>query len=146
VAQSRVVDRALQRRDDMEDLKNRSIGELFTDLSRDTATLVRKELELARIEMARIATLTVRRTTWIAVGALLALGGFFALIATAILGGIAFGLTPVVAALLVTVLLLVAGGALVLQGIAALRRQTLVPTETIRTIKDTAAWARTQAR
>jgi hypothetical protein len=130
----------------MDDLKNRSIGELFADLSRDTATLVRKELELARIEMARIATLTVRRATWIAVGALLALGGFFALIATAILAGVASGLSPVMSALLVTALLLVAGGALVAQGIAALRRETYVPTETIRTIKDTAAWARTQAR
>jgi putative superfamily III holin-X len=130
----------------MEDLRNRSIGELFGDLSRDTATLVRKELELARVEMARIATLTVRRASWIAVGALLALGGFFALVATAVLAGIAFGLSPVVSALLVTVLLLAIGGTLVAQGIAALRRETFVPTETIRTIKDTAAWARTQAR
>jgi hypothetical protein len=130
----------------MDDLKNRSIGELFADLSRDTATLVRKEIELARIEMARVATLTVRRATLIAVGALLALGGFFALIATAVLAGIAFGLSPVVAALLVAVLLLAVGAGLAMQGVTALRRETYVPTETIRTIKDTAAWARTQAR
>jgi hypothetical protein len=130
----------------MDDLRNRSIGELFGDLSRDTATLVRKELELARLEMSRIAALTARRATMIAIGALLALGGFFALIATAILAGIAFGLSPVVSALLVTALLMAAGGALVAQGLAALRRETYAPTETIRTIKDTAAWARTQAR
>jgi hypothetical protein len=130
----------------MDDLKNRSIGELFADLSRDTATLVRKELELARVEMSRIAALTAQRAAWIAVGALLGLGGFFALIATAILTGIAFGLSPVVSALLVGILLLAIGGALVAEGIAALRRETFVPTETIRTIKETAHWARTQAR
>jgi hypothetical protein len=127
----------------MDDLKNRSIGELFADLSRDTATLVRKELELARLEMSRIAALTARRATVVAIGALLAVGGFFALIATAILAGIALGLSPLVSALLVTVLLLAAGAALVAQGLLALRHETFVPTETIRTIRDTAAWART---
>ena len=130
----------------MNDLKNRSIGELFADLSRDTATLVRKELELFKIEMSRIAALTARRATMIGIGALLAVGGFFALIATAILAGIAFGLSPLVSALIVTLLLLAAGGGLVAQGLSALKHETFVPTETIRTIRDTAAWARTQTR
>jgi hypothetical protein len=130
----------------MDDLKHRSIGELFADLSRDTATLMRKELELARLEISRIAMLTARRATWMAIGALLVAGGLFALIATAILAGIALGLSPLVSALLVAVLLLAGGGALVAHGLSALRHETFVPTETIRTIKDTAAWVRVQAR
>ena len=37
----------------MDDLRNRSLGELFTELSRDVSVLVRKEIELARLEMSR---------------------------------------------------------------------------------------------
>jgi len=121
----------------MDDLRNRSLGELFTDLSRDVSVLVRKEIELAKLEMSRIASTLVRRATFIAIGAVLAVAGLLSLIATLTLAGIALGLSPLASSAIVTVLMLAIGGVLVMQGLSALRRDALVPTETIQTLKET---------
>jgi hypothetical protein len=103
----------------MDNLRNRSLGELLTDLSRDTSVLVRKELELARLEMSRIAGTLARRATFIAIGAVLAVAGLLSLIATLTLAGIALGLSPLAASAIVTLLTIVIGGVLVMRGVAA---------------------------
>ena len=121
----------------MDNLRNRSLGELFTDLSRDISVLVRKEIELARVEMSRIANTLARRATFIAIGAVLAVAGLLSLLATLTLAGIALGLSPLASSAIVTVLTLAIGGVLVMQGMAALRTDSLVPTETIQTLKET---------
>ncbi len=120
----------------MENLSNRSLGELFTDLSRDIGLLVRKEIALARAEMGRIAGTVARRATFIAIGAVLCLAGLMSLLATLTLGGVALGLSPLVSSAIVTVLVLAIGGVLLWQGLSALRSDRLVPTETIQTLKD----------
>jgi hypothetical protein len=120
----------------MENLSNRSLGELFTDLSRDIGLLVRKEIALARAEMGRIAGTVARRATFIAIGAVLCLAGLISLLATLTLGGIALGLSPLVSSAIVTLLMLAIGGLLLWQGLSALRTDRLVPTETIQTLKD----------
>ena len=86
----------------MDNLRNRSLGELFTDLSRDVSVLVRKEIELARLEMSRIANTLARRATFIAIGAVLAVAGLLSLIATLTLAGIALGLSPLASSAIVT--------------------------------------------
>jgi hypothetical protein len=129
----------------MDNMRNRSLGELFSDLSQDVSLLVRKEIQLARLEMSRIASTLARRAVFIAIGAVLCLAGLLALAATAILGGIALGLSPLVSSAIVTLLLFAIGGVLVASGISALRKDTLVPTETIQTLKDTGEIFRTPA-
>ena len=129
----------------MDNLRNRSLGELFSELSRDVAILVRKEIELARVEMSKIASTLARRATFIAIGAVLCVAGLLALVETAILGGVAMGLQPWVSAGIVTLALLVIGGLMVSSGMSALRKDTLVPTETIQTLKDTGEIFRAQA-
>ena len=47
---------------------DKSLGELFADLSRETATLVRKEVELARTEMTAKASRFTRQAAYVAVG------------------------------------------------------------------------------
>jgi hypothetical protein len=130
----------------MDDLSNRSLGELFTDLSRDISVLVRKEIELARLEMSRIAGTLARRVTLIAIGAALAVAGLLSLMATLTLAGIALGLSPLASSAIVTLFALAVGGVLVMQGLSALRADTLVPTETIQTLKETGEIFRTPAR
>jgi hypothetical protein len=127
----------------MDNLRNRSLGELFSDLSQDVSLLVRKEIELARVEMGRIASTLARRATFIAVGAVICVAGLLALVATAILGGVALGLSPLVSSAIVTGLLFAIGGLLVASGMSALRKDSLVPTETIQTLKDTGEIFRT---
>lgn len=129
----------------MDNLSNRSLGELFGDLGHDVARLVRKEIELARLEIGGIASLFARRAAFIAIGAVLCLAGGLSLLATATLAGIAMGLSPLGASAIVTVVVLAIGALLVWRGLAALRQDSLVPTETIKSMKDTAEWARLQA-
>ena len=93
----------------MDNLRNRSLGELFTELSRDVSVLVRKEIELARLEMSRIANTLARRATFIAIGAVLAIAGLLSLIATLTLAGIALGLSPLASSAIVTVLTIAIG-------------------------------------
>jgi len=119
---------------------------LLGQLSQDTGTLVRKEFELARVEVGRIAAFASRRLVLVGVGAAIALAGMLALTAAAVLAGIALGLSPLVSASLVALLLLVVGGVLAWRGISGLRAADLMPTETIRTVKNTASWAREQSR
>ncbi len=129
----------------MDNLSNRSLGELFGDLGHDVARLVRKEIELARLELGGIASLFARRAAFIAIGAALCLGGGVSLLATATLAGIAMGLSPLGASAIVTAVVFATGVFLAWRGLAALRKDSLVPTETIKTMKDTAAWARLQS-
>ncbi|MEO5820955.1 MAG: phage holin family protein [Vicinamibacteraceae bacterium] len=121
------------------------MGELFTELSRDMALLVRKEIELARVEMSRIAATVARRATFIAIGAVLCIAGVLSLVATLTLGGIALGLSPLASSAIVTLLVFAIGGVLVMQGLSALRADSLVPTETIQTLKDTGEIFRARA-
>ena len=44
--------------------EDRSIGELFADLSQKTTTLVRQEIQLAKVEMSQKASLAWART-WV---------------------------------------------------------------------------------
>jgi hypothetical protein len=120
----------------MDTQSNRSLGELFAELSRDTARLVRKELELAQVELRTIAGSLGRRAVVIAIGAVLCLAGTLSLVATATLGAIAMGLSAVAASALVTLLVFAIGGLLVWRGLAALRAETFIPKETIQTLKD----------
>jgi hypothetical protein len=121
----------------MDNLRNRPLGELFTELSRDIALLVRKEIELARVELSGIASILARRATFIASGAVLCLAGLVSLIATLTLAGVALGLSPLASSAIVTLLVFAIGGLLVALGLAALRKDSLMPTETIQTLKDT---------
>ena len=129
----------------MDNLSNRSLGELFSELSGDISMLVRKEMELARVEMSRIASTLATRATYIAIGAVLCAAGLLSLIATLTLAGIAVGLSPLVSSAIVTLLVLAIGGVLVSMGISALRKDTLVPTETIQTLKETGEISRRTA-
>ena len=125
---------------------DRSFGEMFADLSRDFKTLVHQELQLARIEMSQKAV-KMRKGLVLAVGGgLLAYGGFLAVIAGIVLGLVASGLPPWLAALVAGVVLGGLGYLLVYSGVASLRPQALTPHHTIDTLKEDAQWLRTQAK
>ena len=78
-----------------------------------------------------------RRATFIVSGAVLCFAGLLSLIATLTLAGIAMGLSPLASSALVTLLVFAIGGLLASLGLAALRKDSLMPTETIQTLKDT---------
>src|SRR4051794_3454785 len=108
----------------------RSLGELFSELTRETTTLVRQEVTLAKTEMSQKAARVGKDVGFLAAGGAVAYAGFLALIACAIIA-----LSNVMpwwaSALLVGLVVLGIGAFLVWQGIANLRREDLAPRQTI---------------
>jgi hypothetical protein len=122
----------------------RSLGELFADLARETGTLVSREVTLARTEMTEKATAVGKDIAFLAVGGLVAYAGLLAIIAAVILVLAANGVPLWVSALLVGLVIAVVGYVLVQRGLAALKRQDFAPRQTLQTLKDDTQWAKEQ--
>jgi hypothetical protein len=93
----------------------RPLGELVQDLSRQTSTLIRQEMQLAQAELAEKGRHAGKGVGMFGGAGLVALYGVGALIAAAILG-LATVLEPWIAAAAVGVGLLVVAGILALTG------------------------------
>ena len=123
-----------------------SIGELLKQLSQQTSTLVRQELELAKAEATekgKAAGVGAGMLAGAAVVALLVLGS---LTATAI-ALLDTAMATWLAALVVTVVWAVIAGVLAVLGRARLKGATPpVPEQTIETVKEDVEWAKTQAK
>ncbi|HEX2034248.1 MAG TPA: phage holin family protein [Chloroflexota bacterium] len=124
----------------------RSLGELFAELARETGTLVRQEVTLAKTEVTQKASRLGRDIGVLAVGALVAYAGFLALLAAAILGLTEAGLDGWLAALIVGIVVGVVGALLVRQALAAIKREDLAPRQTVETLKEDAQWAKEQVK
>ena len=125
----------------------RSLGELFADLSRETSTLVRQEVELAKTELSQKATQVGKDIASIAMGAAVAYAGFLALIFAAIVLLDEVDLLPAwLAALLVGLLVAGAGYFLIQRGLDDLKRTSLTPERTIETLKEDKEWVKDQVK
>ncbi|MDP9478461.1 MAG: phage holin family protein, partial [Actinomycetota bacterium] len=65
----------------MQERDDRSIGELIAELSRETVTLVRNEIQLAKAEMSQKASRVGKNVGFLVVGGLVAYTGLLALVA-----------------------------------------------------------------
>jgi Putative Actinobacterial Holin-X, holin superfamily III len=123
------------------DPRGRPIGELVKDLSQQTSTLVRQEIELARSELeakGKVAGKGAGMLAGAAVAALLALGAL-----SAGLIGLLDEVMPVwVAALIVMALWAVVAAVLAGAGRNALRRATPPAPQTVETVKEDIQWAK----
>jgi len=124
--------------------QDRSIGDLFGDLSRETSNLVRQEMQLAKTELSAKAGQVGKDVGFLAVGGLVAYAGLLAIGAAIILLLAAVGLPAWLAALIVGLIVAGIGYYLVQRGLTALKRQDLTPRQTIETIKEDAEWAKEQ--
>jgi Putative Actinobacterial Holin-X, holin superfamily III len=121
--------------------RDRSIGELVGDLSQQTSTLVRKEIDLARAELqekGKVAGKGVGMLAGAGAAGLLALGalsaGLIALLDKAT--------ATWVAALIVMALWAVVAAALARAGQSALKRATPPVPQTVETVKEDIQWAK----
>jgi len=122
-----------------------STPQLVRSIASDTGTLVRKEIELAKQEIAE--GLKAKALGAAAFGA----AGLFGLL------GLVCGLAAAVAALAIVLpiwlavvivmgaLFLLAGFAAI-AGMAAMKKKGPAPTETVRTVKEDVEWARAQLK
>ncbi len=123
----------------------RSLGELFADLARDTATLVSQEVTLAKTEMTAKATRVGKDIGFLAVGGMIAYAGLLAIIAGVIL--LLAAIVPLWASALIVGLVVAGiGYVLVQRGLTALKREDLTPRQTIESLKEDTQWAKEQVR
>ncbi len=127
-------------------LKERSIGELLQQLSQETTTLVRQELELARAELTAKAREAGKGAGMFGGAGLMGLLAAGALTACFI-AALDTAMPTWLAALIVAVVYGAIAGVLALQGRERVKRATPpVPEQTIETTKEDVAWAKTRAR
>ena len=119
--------------------EQRSLGELFSELAHETGTLVRKEVELAKVEMTAKAKVAGRDAALVAGGGAIAMLGAMALLAALIL---ALGtLIPLWAsALLVGAMVTATGGVLAVLGIRAFKGIEAAPRQTMQTLQENKRW------
>jgi hypothetical protein len=124
---------------------DRSLATLFSELTQETISLFRKEIQLARSELTDKARQAGRGAAEIAAGAVVLLAALGALTAAAILG-LAHVVQPWLAALIVGGVLLLIGGVALASGLSNVRTGNLAPRRTMDTLRDNTRWAKEQLR
>jgi hypothetical protein len=122
----------------------RSLGDLFSDLSRETTTLVRKEVQLAKAELTQSATEAARGIGMLVAGGTVAYAGLLFLLLAIVFGLIEVGWDPWVSAFVVGLVVVAIGAILVLRARESLKPANLAPQKTVETLKEDAAWAKEQ--
>jgi hypothetical protein len=125
---------------------DRSLGQMFAELSRETRTLIQQEIQLAKTELTEKAARMGKGSALVVGGGLLAYGGLLAIVAAVVLVLVAIGLPAWAAALLGGIVVAGAGYLLIRSGLTALRPHELAPRQTIETLKEDAQWFRSQTR
>jgi hypothetical protein len=124
-----------------------SIGSLFKELTDETRTLLRKEVELAKAEMSEKAAFFGRNAAYLGIGAMVAYSGALVLLAAACIGlGVALArvMDPRLAAwlspLIIGLVLVIVGYALVQKAISTMRHHSLAPEKTMNSLRENSQW------
>lgn len=129
----------------MSEKDDRSAGELLTQLSQETSTLVRQEVQLAQAEMTQKATRVGKNSGFLVVGVIVAYTGLLAIIAGAI--AVLGNVIPVwLSALLIGFVITAVGGLLAFKGIRTLRSEQPAPQETVETLQEDRQWLKDQTK
>lgn len=119
--------------------EEQSLGELFSEFTADMRTLVRDEVDLAKAEMTGKMTQMKRDIAYLAVGGLIAYAGLLGLVAFFII--IIGDAMPLWAsALIVSIVVGGIGYFFVQKGLSDLKSRTLVPQQTVETLKEDRQW------
>ena len=120
----------------------RSIGQLFTELTQELRTLFRQEIELFSVEMKEKMVRAVKDAAAIGVGGVIIGTGYLVLVAAMVLG-LATVMPAWGAALVVAAVFIAVGAVLVLKGSKDLKEVEVKPQKTTETLKETAKWVKT---
>jgi uncharacterized membrane protein YqjE len=122
------------------------LGELLKQLAQDSATLVRQEVALAKVELQQNVKSVVRDVAMIAVGAVIAGVGGLVLVAflVILLGSVLNNYW--LGALIVGVLFLLVGGLLAMTNAKKLQKEEVAPTRTIETLKEDKQWLESEIK
>jgi uncharacterized membrane protein YqjE len=129
-----------------EDLKYRPLGDLFKQLATDSSTLLRKEIELARVEMIEKGKRFGVGVGMCAAAALLAflVAGVLTI---AFVAALATSMSTWLASLIVAVVYVAAGAILAWLGIQQIKRSAPpVPEKAVDEMQEDLKWARAQMK
>lgn len=122
-----------------------SLGELFAEMSRDFGVLIRKELELAKVETkAEIGRASKAAGAYGGTAATAYFAVFFLSVALAL--GLSAVMPDGLAFLLVGLAYAAGSAALYVQGRNRMAQVNPVPEQTVETLKEDVAWAKAQTR
>ena len=119
---------------------DRSLGELFSDLSHQISGLVGQEMRLAKAELSEKLSDAAKHAMMIGVSLAFGLAAVVAAAAAFALLLIDAGVEPWLAAFITAAVLGVTAYVLAQSGISALRKQSIAPVETIHSLKETTQW------
>jgi hypothetical protein len=123
-----------------------SIGELISSLARDTQTLVRQEMTLAKTELNHSVKEFVSALAKVVVGGLILYAGLIVLLFAAVAFVRRLDFSWAVSALIVGAVTLVLGLLLMQMARSGLRRTNLMPTETMESLREDRDWAKGQVQ
>jgi xanthine/uracil permease len=132
--------------------EDRSLAQLFRDLSTDMVTLLRHEIDLAKAEVSEKTSELGTMARSIGIGAGLAVGGALALLAALILGLTSLlskGMSPWIAMWLgplIVGLVLVGIGYAMVRSALNTNRQSLVPEKTAESLQENKEWLKAKIR
>ena len=130
----------------MADRDERSLGDLFSDLSRQLGTLIRQEIDLARTETTAKVTSAGRDAALIVAGGAIAKAGVILFLGAVVLILVRIGLDAWLAALIVGVIAIGVGAFLIDRGRTRLANVDVVPERAIDTAREEAEWAKEQLK
>ena len=125
---------------------DRSLKDLFADLSSNITTLFRKEIQLVRAETSEKVTQAGVAMGSIAGGAILALAALIVLLQAVVIGLTHAGIPAGWASLIVGVVVAVIAYVLIHKGTSDLKASHLAPTRTVDSLKRDAQVAKEQVR
>lgn len=125
---------------------DRSLGELFSDLSQQTADLIRQEMRLAKVELSEKLSDVGKHALMIGVAVAFGLAAVVTIAAAITLLLIEVGVVAWLAAAITAAVMGLTAYLLAQSGISALRKQSIAPVETIHSLKETTQWLKNGTR
>lgn len=122
---------------------NQSFGRLFAHVTRNMVTLMRKELELAKVEMREKISASGKDMALLGIGGAIVFAGFLVALIAAV-AGLSLVLPVWAAALVVAVTVMLIGGILLAVGLQRLKKTDLKPTQAIASFKESKQWMKEQ--
>ena len=119
---------------------DRSLGELFSDLSQQTADLIKQEMRLAKVELSEKLSDVGKHAMMIGAAVAFGLAAVIAIAGAIALLLIEVGVEPWLAAGMTAAAMGLTAYLLAQSGISALRKKSIAPVETIHSLKETTQW------
>lgn len=123
----------------------RPLSELFGDLSRQMNTMLRQEMQLARLEMKNRVAKMGRSAAMLAAGGLILYAGFLGLMITAVIA-LANVVELWLAALIVGGVVAIIGAIMIGAGYGQLKQLDMVPRRTVNSLEESAEWLKQEIK